>query len=688
MHARPSVTLLALTTLAGCGGATASTAGSAAPVATSGHEASASTHFVEAQVHAAHGAFESAMPIALTSFGGATLRGADGRDAVYVAGGYFGEPHRYSREGQSNALYRYTVSDADGGHWETLAPMDVGAQGLAVVAFGGGLVRCGGSEMRNAADAPTDQHALASCARFDPSTGAWSTFASLPSPRSSFDAAVVGDRIYAVGGWDVQGNVAEARFHSTMAVYANGAWSEVAVPFQRRALAVVGTSRSVVALGGMTSAQELSRSVDVLDVASGAWSSGPEYPGDAFGLAAVAVGDDVYASGRDGVVHRLRSGSTSWERVGSLAEGRFFHRLFARDGNLVAIGGIGSMTTDGRARLVEAMPLAGAAPRVSYVEIDFPGATRNRPGLFVADDSLYVVGGNDSTGQHDFQPENFETAAYRLHLPSLRWYDLPALPAGRQSLVSVVHDGVGIALGGFGHDGNASRTYPDAFVLRSSDETWQALPNALPLPRTQFGLAYQGHALWVFGGLEYDASRPEDQQFVHLASVLRCPVDHEALEAPATSTSPIGACEELTASPMPGTRRAFAGALLDGRYYVMGGMRDGFAPIDDCFVFELASRTWSPMTCPSAVRISADLVPFDGKLYLLGGSSRRDGAQALAPDRTVEVFDPATGTWSVAIDALPFSTHQMRFLVHEERILGFSTQETAGRATVAWIEPR
>jgi N-acetylneuraminic acid mutarotase len=375
--------------------------------------------------------------------------------------------------------------------------------------------------------------------------------------------------------------------------------------------------------------------------------------------------------------------------VGTLAEGRFFHRLFVRDGALVAVGGIGSMTTDGRARLVESMPLDGARTRVSVATIDYPGATRNRPGLFVYDDSLFLFGGNDSTGQHDFAPENFETAGFRLHLPSLRWFALPPLPEGRQSLVSVVHGGTAIAVGGFGHDEDASRTYADAFVLRADEEapSWRQIRDMLPLPRTQFGMVEHDGALWIVGGLEYDAARPEDAQFVHLASVLRCPLDAEALASTSGDRAPIGACEELPAAALPGTRRAFGSALLDGRIYVVGGMREDFAPVPDCAVLDLATLRWSEFACPSAVRISPDLLAYDGKLYLLGGTSRRDGASSSGPDRSVEVFDPATGAWSTLIDALPVDTHQMRFVRHEHRIVGVSTQERAGRATLVWIDP-
>ncbi|MBN8611913.1 MAG: hypothetical protein J0L92_15065 [Deltaproteobacteria bacterium] len=685
--------------LSGCGSSVSSNTTTTTGSSSAGHEASAPASFVEADVYSVAGGFQSVMPIALTSFGGAVLTEADGTSAIYVAGGYFGEPHRYSREGQSHALHRYAGTESAAPSWTERAEMDAGVQGLALVAHDGGLVRCGGSTMENAASEPTRQRALADCARYVPGSDAWETFPSLPAPRSSFDAVSVGDRIVAIGGWNVQGEVSAATFHETFAIYEDGAWREETAPFRRRALAVAAMGDEVIVVGGMNDDQSMSRETEIYDAQSNTWRDGPDYPGDAFGMAATSTSDAVYASGRDGIVHRLVHGGSRWEPIATLAEGRFFHRLFVRDGSLVAIGGIGSMTTDGRARLVEVVPLSGDRPRTAVVEIDYPGATRNRPGLFVVDDSLYLFGGNDSMAQHDFAPENFETAAFRLHLPSLRWFELPPLPEGRQSLVSVVHDGVAISVGGFGHDEDAERTYADAFVFRANEDapSWQMLRDALPLPRTQFGMFFHEDALWLIGGLEFDAGRPEDQQFVHLASVLRCPfrgvrpVDHEALEAPASDRSPVGACEELTASPMPGVRRAFGSALLDGRLYVVGGMRDNFEPVPDCALFDLTSRQWSALTCPSAPRISPDLIAHEGKLYLIGGTSRRASADGTTPDRSgpdrsIEVFDPATSTWSTLVSELPFDTHQMRFVVHEHRILGVSTQATPGRATIVWID--
>ncbi|MBK8170194.1 MAG: hypothetical protein IPK60_07585 [Sandaracinaceae bacterium] len=662
--------------LAGCGAsahpigpsgtASAPVAGTTTPRAT----------FEESAIANMTGAFVGTMPVAITSFGAASI----GED-VYVAGGYFGEPHRYSREGQSRSFARFHA-----GEWTALAPLATGLQGLTLVALGADLVRCGGNRIDNAAGADADMHSVAECARFNVRSGSWEEFPAMPSPRSSFDAAVVGGRIYAVGGWAVNGDTDSSAMRNTVAVWEpeTNAWREVPAPFERRALAVVAVGNSVIALGGLDATLHASQRVDVFDTATGNWTRGPDLPSDGFGVAAAVIGSTVYASERDGVISSWSPGADAWQRVTSLTNPRFFHRVIADGPNhLLVVGGIGSMTTDGRARLIERAQVAGSMNervRVSSVEISFPGEARNRSGAFVSDDSLWIYGGNNSEEQHDFEPANFERAAHRLHLPSLRWFPMAALPEGRQSMQTVVLGDRVLTFGGFGHDEDAPRTFNNGFMLNPETAEWTTVANVLPSPRTQFAAAVYGNAIWVVGGLDYDQARARDDVFRHLSSVLRCPFRENA-SLPAHYE--IQTCEEI-AAPLPGTRRAFESTLVGHKLYVVGGMREDFAGVDDCFAFDLDARTWAPFACPSRARVSADLVSVDGKLVLLGGSSR--GGGGLEPDNRVEVFDIATGTWSVVIDALPFSTHQMRFFANHDRIIGFSSQPHAHRALVAWID--
>src|SRR5690606_8966642 len=104
--------------------------------------------------------------------------------------------------------------------------------------------------------------------------------------------------------------------------------------------------------------RSMSRQVDVYDPRTSTWSRGPDYPGSSFGIAAVGVGDVVYASGSDGVVHRLKVQGGDWERVTSLAFPRFFHQLVRGAGDtLLAVGGITRMDGEARVRAIEAVEL-------------------------------------------------------------------------------------------------------------------------------------------------------------------------------------------------------------------------------------------------------------------------------------------------------------------------------------------
>ena len=286
----------------------------------------------------------------VTSFGAAT----DGGYA-YIVGGYHGTPHDYRPEGQSGEFRRMKLAD---GAWETL-PSVTPLQGLALVAHAGKLCRVGG--MRVFDEAPK-LRSLDEVACYDAASGAWRNLAPLPAARSSHDAIVVGHTLYVVGGWQLAGDARSGRFHDTIATLdlsrADAQWSALPAPFTRRGLALAATTTALVAIGGMSSDEEMLRRVDVLDTRRGTWRAAPEFPGEAFGVAAVGVGEDVIAAGRDGGVYRLRPRATAWERIGDLAFPRMFHRLVVRSADeLLAIGGIRGMTTAPRTRHIESIAL-------------------------------------------------------------------------------------------------------------------------------------------------------------------------------------------------------------------------------------------------------------------------------------------------------------------------------------------
>lgn len=66
------------------------------------------------------------------------------------------------------------------------------------------MYRLGGMQPRSKPGEKADNVSVAGCAAYDPKTNKWSPLPDLPAGRSSFDAAVVGDTIVAIGGWEMK----------------------------------------------------------------------------------------------------------------------------------------------------------------------------------------------------------------------------------------------------------------------------------------------------------------------------------------------------------------------------------------------------------------------------------------------------------------------------------------------------
>lgn len=618
------------------------------------------------------------LPRPVTSFGSTVHDGW-----LYVLGGYAGPPHDYSRDGQSGALQRIRVAGSAGapGAWEDLPGVEP-LQSVALAAHPEFLVRTGGMRATNAAGEPAHLVSTTEVARYRPGEARWEPLPPLPDGRSSHDAVVLDDTLYVIGGWRLEGDSDGAVWHRdglALDLDEPGAkWRAFPAPFQRRGLAVTAVSGRVVVIGGMDPDGEMSQRVDIYDPRANTWTRGPDYPVPAFGVAATAVGDRVYASAMDGTVYGLALGEARWQPVTTLAFPRFFHRLQAVDGELLAVGGILGMRQGGRVRAIERVPVTGHdAPSIARFTLDAPGAAKNRQGVFLRDHALHVFGGNRSLEQHDFAPDSFLAEAHTLQLGPLTWAPMAPFPVKRQTMQTIVagDPALGVAVGGFGHDGKVARTFGETFVYDFASDAWQPRPGTLPAPRSQFGLTqHQGH-LWVFGGLDYDPNRGQQRDdFRHPVNVLKAPLGDAS------------AGFENAGVDLPQPRRAFGGAKLGDRYYLVGGMRENFQPVTGCDVYDFATGTWSSIPAPRRTRISPQLVALGGKLYLAGGSSARDGND-LAPDPSIEVFDPKTGRWSVLVEQLPIVTNHMRMFPYGDRLLLYSAHSAEDEVHVLLVHP-
>ncbi len=294
----------------------------------------------------------------VTSFGGAILDGN-----VYIYGGHTGSAHSYSNEEQGRTVLRLNLKS---GRWKELAEGPA-LQGLALVAHGEKLYRIGGFTAKNAEGEEHDLWSQGSVAAFDLESNEWTEMPSLPEPRSSFDACVLGDTIYVIGGWQLAGED-DSTWHKTawsMDLSAEKPeWKALPTPpFQRRALAVAAHDGKVFAIGGMQETGGPTTRVDVFDPKSGQWSQGPslvmaEEPAEkdegegnrrrgrfsggmtGFGASAFATGGRLYTSTIKGDLQRLSKDGSKWEIIAQTPTARFFHRMLPLDDSrLIVVGG-------------------------------------------------------------------------------------------------------------------------------------------------------------------------------------------------------------------------------------------------------------------------------------------------------------------------------------------------------------
>ncbi len=295
-----------------------------------------------------------ALKVGVTATGAAVVGGN-----LYVYGGHTGGAHTYSADLQSGSLWRLNLAKPTA--WEEVSKGPK-RTGLAMVGHKGQVYRIGGWESKNDTGEKWVLYSTPDFSRFDPVTGKWTDLTPLPRGRSSHDAALVGDLLYVVGGWEMKG-AGDGDWHNTALVcdlsQEKLAWKEIAKPpFMRRALAVAAYQGNLYVLGGMTDSNEITAATAMYDVKADRWTTGPDLPGkgmDTFGPSAFGGPAGLFTTIADGSLLRLADDGKSWETVGALRHPRFFHRLvIGEDQQLLAVAGT---TKEGKVTAVESIRL-------------------------------------------------------------------------------------------------------------------------------------------------------------------------------------------------------------------------------------------------------------------------------------------------------------------------------------------
>lgn len=280
--------------------------------------------------------------------------------------------------------------------WQNHTPMDVERFSLAAAVVGDRLYAIGGVDGFCPPDgSPCPFSPLSTVEIFNPLVTAYAEFErawmprrSMATPRGGLAAVAVDDRIYAIGGYTLDGDaVASIEAYDPVAntwsarAAMSGARAGMAAAVVNRTIYVVGGS--IPSAGGPATALA---TVEAYDVLTNTWTTKMPMPTARSTPAAAAVNGTLYVIGGDGTgsVEAYDPIADSWSARASMPSGGGAHRAVALNGLIYAVGGspisvkVYNPALDSWAALVSSMP-----PPVN-----------GQFALAVLDGRLFAAGGN------------------------------------------------------------------------------------------------------------------------------------------------------------------------------------------------------------------------------------------------------------------------------------------------------
>jgi len=199
------------------------------------------------------------------------------------------------------------------------------------------------------------------------------------------------------------------------------------------------------------------------------------------------------------------------------------------------------------------------------------------------------------------------------------WTAAAPMPLARSELNATVAENRLYVGGGIAQLGAT----PAFQVYDPASDSWRSLAQ-MPEPRHHFGMAALDGRIYVSGGyrdLPFGADTARAEVWVY----------------------DIASDKWSEIADLPAPRAAHAMVALGERLYVVGGVGPEPATI---FAYDPKLDRWTGLATPlPTLREHLTALALDGRIYVIGG--RWGGQGNLA---TVEILDPASGTWSAGAD--------------------------------------
>ena len=505
-------------------------------------------------------------------FGRAVVNGK-----IYVLGGDTGG------SGVRDTNYVY---DTAANTWASKAVLPGGARsGLAATTFNGKIYVIGGNDNST----PTIYFSRVDI--YDPSNDTWSAGVPLPAARTGLVAEALNGKIYIAGGNDANGT-----FNSGLVFDPNNpgaGWTAIAP------LPIAGVGHSTV-LGGKffivgcgSNGAATAKNTMAYDPASNTWSTNysllPNGRGDGGVAADEATGkiydvagynnafldeldilsiapatDKVYVAGG-----RIANGCTpiatlegynpatdTWVTLAPMPTARWHLSAATVNGVIYFIGGQARSTLPGGCVDVVGKVEAYDPVTKLWTTRQSMSVPRYDTGIAVANNKIYVFGGNDGSGVPRKTVEVYDPATNA-------WASLSDMPTGRFAPAVGVVNNLVYVIGGF--DGTNGNTQVEAYNPTSN--SWATGFPPLPTPRTLgVGSGVINNKIYVFGGVSNSQEASTNEVY-----------------DPASNSWSV-------ASPMPTARFDLGGVVVNNnQLFAIGGLLQGIARVGQPFVYQITA---------------------------------------------------------------------------------------------------
>lgn len=547
------------------------------------------------------------------------------------------------------------VAEAQAAGWTTVAPMTTVRAGHSSILLPNGKILVVGGCNSYA-------NPLTSAELFDPATNSWSSAGDTSIPRDGSTATVLPNgKVLVVGGDET---VASADLYDPV----KNTWAPAATPHSARGghTATLLKNGKVLIVGGLNA----NPSVEIYDPASDAWTVAASVTGarSRFTSTLLQNGKVLVTSGESASLSPPQASTTppqlydpesdSWTQAGTMNLYRsLYQATLLKDGRVLVVGGFGGVSSceaynpvtnswstvaslnTGRSHFTMVELANGKLMVVGgYANGTFPKTTEiydpilntwsygnsiNTSRHFsttiqLQDGRVMIAGGESSTNVYTATAEILDPAA-----PSVS--SAATMSALREQQVSVMLPNGNILVAG-GYKMNPNSVIGTAEIYHSDTDSWSSAGSLSVARCYHTGTLLPDSNVIVVGG---------------------------STDGVNTSVATVDVYDSVsktwkTGPSLPVAKAGHTTTLLpNGKLLVVGGTNGGTQQTS-VYLYDPASGTWTPAASLQEARAfhTATLLQ-NGKVLITGGMTGPN-PQAGTPKATVEIYDPATDSWTYA----------------------------------------